>query len=95
MILLRLLYFEVCSDALLCLYPLLHRLDCEGFPAGAFVVFRAEPRSSFVLVFSIFWFQLIILIPIKLGNWLEFAHEKVGVVGELLVTWSGEPLPLF
>ena len=33
-LLVRLLDFEVCSDSLLCLYPLLHGLDGEWFEAS-------------------------------------------------------------
>ena len=36
-LLVRLLDFEVCSDSLLCLYPLLHRLDCERFVVDAYM----------------------------------------------------------
>ena len=81
MLLIRLLYFEVCSDALLCLYPLLHRLDGDGFDTKLVVVFVTEPHASRLSPF--------------ISDWLELAHEEVGVVGELLVTWADQPLPLF
>ena len=89
MLLIRLLYFEVCSDALLCLYPLLHRLEGEGFLTDTIVVLYGEPSaSSIILIIFSFWF-------IELNKRLELADEEVGVVGELFVTRSDQPLPLF
>ena len=83
MFLIRLLYFEVCSDALLCLYPLFHQLDGDGFFTELLVVFVTEPPAS-----SCFF------IPV-LSDGLELPDMEVCVVGELLVTWSDQPLPLF
>ena len=79
-LLVRLLDFEVCSDSLLCLYPLLQRLDGYGFVTVFLSILLTKPSTS-------------LLFPIS-SNGFHLIQLESGIVCELVITWPDQPLPL-
>ena len=79
-LLVRLLDFEVCSDSLLCLYPLLQRLDGYGFFTVLLFILETKPYTS-------------PLFPVS-SNGLYLVQLESGIVCELVITWPDQPLPL-
>ena len=73
-LLVRLLDFEVCSDSLLCPYPLLQRLDGYGFFTVLLIILVTKPLAS-----------SLILTPFCNGFYL--LQLESGIVCELVITW--------
>ena len=71
-LLVRLLDFEVCSDSLLCLYPLLQRLDGYGILAILHMVVVTQPGTS--------------VLDNLICNELLLGQLESGIVCELVIT---------